>query len=115
MSPVSRTYIGLMLRSVPAKTQSVVLVCGKCSKKIGGGFGKKGGTSLAKALRKRAGGKKGRKADLLVAETACLKLCPKGAVVAINAARPDAWMIVPAHTDVDEVAEAIGVQGLPED
>jgi len=55
---------------------------------------------------------KGKKADLLVAETACLTLCPKGAAVAMNAPRPDAWVIVPAHTDVDEVAEAMGVQGL---
>lgn len=101
-----------MLRPIPAKTRCVVLICGKCSKKLGGGFGKKGDKPLTKELRKVAGSKKGRKSDVLVLETGCLKLCPKGAVVAVNATRPGTWAIVPAHSDVDEVAEAIGVTSL---
>lgn len=100
-----------MLRLIPAKTRSVVLVCSKCSKKLGGGFGKKGNRPLAKELRKLADGRKGRKADLLVVETGCLKLCPKGAVVAVNAAAPDKWLLVPPHTDVKAVAERLGVPG----
>ncbi|MFT4053746.1 MAG: (2Fe-2S) ferredoxin domain-containing protein [Novosphingobium sp.] len=98
-----------MLRSIAAKTECVVLVCGKCSKKVGGGFGKKGKTSLAKELRELAGGKKGRKSDLLVIESNCLKLCPKGAVVAINAAKPSEWLLVQPATDVRAVATGMGI------
>jgi predicted metal-binding protein len=98
-----------MLRPIPAKTRSVVLVCSKCSKKLGGGFGRKGSKPLAKELRKLAGAGKGRKSDLLVLETACLKLCPKGAVVVMDAAKPESWLIVPAQTDVQAVAEKIGL------
>jgi predicted metal-binding protein len=104
-----RLYISAMLRSIPAKTQSVVLVCRKCSKKLGGGFGKKGKTALADALRDLGNGKKGRKSDLLVIETDCLKLCPKMAVVAINPANPDEWLLVPARSDVSLAASRLGV------
>ena len=103
------SYIGAMIRTVPAKTRNVVLVCGKCSKKLGGGFGKKGVRPLAKALREEGDGRKGRKSRLLVIETGCMKLCPKGAVVAINAARPEDWLLVPPRTDVDAVAMRLGL------
>ncbi|WP_241126919.1 hypothetical protein [Novosphingobium terrae] len=103
------TYIAVMLRSVPAKTRSVVLVCSKCSKKLGGGFGKKGSKPLVKELRKLTGAGKGRKADLLVLESPCLKLCPKGAVAVMDATTPETWLIVPAQSDVKEVAEKLGM------
>jgi len=107
-----------MLRLLPAKTKSVVLVCGKCSKKLGGGFGKKRKRPLADALRELGDGKKGIKSDLLVIETGCLKLCPKGAVVAIDPAKPGEWLLVPAGADVGGIAARLGVAvkasgGLP--
>lgn len=89
-----------MIRTVRANWRTAYLVCGKCSKKIGGGFGTKGRTPLAKLLRKRAGAR-GRKAAFGVIETKCLKLCPKGAVTLIDTARPDRWHVVKAGTDVD--------------
>lgn len=98
-----------MLRPVSAKTRSVLLICGKCSKKLGGGFGKKGSKPLAKELRKLMGAGKGRKSDLLVLETACLKLCPKGAVVMMDAVKPEKWLIVPAGTEVESVAQQMGL------
>lgn len=90
-----------------------MLVCSKCSKKLGGGFGKKGSKSLAKELRKLAGAGKGRKSDLLVLETACMKLCPKGGVVVMDAAKPESWLIVPAETDVQAIAKKIGLPPTP--
>ena len=102
-----------MLRTIPAKTKSVVLVCGKCSKKLGGGFGKKRKRPLADALRELGDGKKGIKSDLLVIETGCLKLCPKGAVVAIDPANPKEWLLVPAGADVSAVATKLGVVVKP--
>ena len=43
------------LKRVRSDWQGAVLVCGKCSKKLDGGFGKKGRTPLAKLLRKILG------------------------------------------------------------
>ncbi|MDB5737775.1 MAG: hypothetical protein JWO65_1443 [Sphingomonas bacterium] len=95
--------------SVAANWSAAILVCGKCSKKVGGGFGPKGKTSLAKALKKRAGGGKGRRAAYGVIETACLKLCPKGAVVAINGARADNWQLIAPATPIETVTERLGL------
>lgn len=96
-----------MIRPVRAGWTGAVLVCGKCSKKLDGGFGKGGRQSLAKALRKDMGLKKGRKAVLGVVETKCLGVCPKNAVMVVDAAHADRWLVVPAGTDLAEVEAAI--------
>lgn len=88
------------MRHVRSDWAGAVLVCGKCSRKIDGGFGKKGHTPLAKALRRALGLKPGRKAALGVVETGCLKICPKRAVVAVDTRRPGEWMIVPQGADL---------------
>lgn len=106
------------LRTMPLKTaktrwRDVVLVCKKCQKKLDGGFGPDGDQSLKKALKRylkpemKVG--KGRKADLAVIETGCFDICPKGAVVAVNAARPDAVLIVPPGIDLLELRQKLGV------
>ncbi len=90
-----------------------VLVCAKCSKKMGGGFGPKGKTSLAKALRKQVGAKKGRKSPVGIVEVKCLGVCPKRAVTVVDGARPREWVLVPEGADVEAVAEELGlVSGL---
>ncbi len=96
-----------MIRPVRAGWAGAVLVCGKCSKKIDGGFGKRGRVSLAKALRKDMGLGKGRKAALGVVETKCLGVCPKNAVMMVDSAQPDRWLVVPAGTDLAEVEAAV--------
>lgn len=98
-----------MLRTLPAKTQNIILVCAKCSRKVEGGFGKKGNKSLANELRALGDGKKGRKSNLLVIETGCMKLCPKGKVVAVNTAQPAEWLLVSPCADVKTVASKLGV------
>ncbi|KQU62308.1 hypothetical protein ASG67_04235 [Sphingomonas sp. Leaf339] len=95
-----------MIRIAKSRWRGVVLVCGKCSKKVSGGFGDDGRTSLAKVLRQRAG--KGRKADFGVIETKCLKLCPKRAVAVVSAARPAAWLVVDPGESVDAVVTQLG-------
>jgi NADH:ubiquinone oxidoreductase subunit E len=85
---------------VRARWSSAVLVCGKCSRKLDGGFGKKGCTPLAKALKREPGFGKGRKASVGVIETKCLGICPKGAVVMVDTRVPKRWRIVPAGADV---------------
>jgi predicted metal-binding protein len=92
-----------VIRVLASRWQGSVLVCGKCSKKLGGGFGDKDHTSLAKLLRLALGLKKGRKAERGIVEVKCLGVCPKNAVVMIDGTQPDRWMLVPAGTGANEV------------
>ena len=96
-----------MIRVLASRWQGSILVCGKCSKKLDGGFGEKGRTSLVKLLRQALGVKKGRKSDRGVIEVKCLGVCPKNAVVMVDGTRPDRWMLVPAGADVDEVVATL--------
>ena len=96
-----------MIRVLASRWQGSVLVCGKCSKKLGGGFGEKGRTPLAKMLRAVLGLKKGRKAERGVVEVKCLGVCPKNAVVMLDGARPDRWLLVPAGADASEVVATL--------
>lgn len=84
-------------------------MCGKCSRKLDGGFGRKGKTPLAKALRKHLGLERGRKSLAGVVEVKCLGVCPKGAVTVIDTAKPREWLLVPARADLDAVAAALNL------
>jgi predicted metal-binding protein len=101
---------GKSIKQVKANWTEVVLVCRKCSRKLDGGFGKKGEETLAKGLRKTLGAKgKGRKAALAVVEVDCLDVCPKDAVVAMRAGAPEAWAVVPKGMALPEVAQRLGL------
>lgn len=95
------------MKTISAQWETAILICGKCSRRIGGGFGKSGRKSLAKALRDKGNGKKGRKANFGVLEVGCLKLCPKNAVVVVDTAKPGDWLVVPRGADPDMVAERL--------
>jgi len=84
-----------------------VLVCAKCSKKLGGGFGPRGKTSLAKALRKELGAKMGRKAPIGIVEVKCLKVCPRGAVTVVDSNDSRTWQIVRAGAPIDAVIDSL--------
>src|SRR3546814_3765365 len=66
-----------LTRTIPSGWQDVILVCRKCSKRQGGGFGPQGGKPLAKALRKHHGVKKGCTASVGIVEVGCLGVCPR--------------------------------------
>ncbi len=103
---------GKAIKQVKANWADVVLVCRKCSKKLDGGFGKKGEETLAKGLRKTLGAKgKGRKSALAVVEVDCLDICPKDAVVALNAGAPGDWTVVPRGTPLPDVVRRLGLAG----
>lgn len=87
--------------------QGAILVCGKCSLRLGGGFGPKGRTPLAKALRGCDGIGKGRKAAIGVIETKCLGLCPQRAVTVVDTRRPGEWLVVEAGDDVAALARRL--------
>ncbi|MDO6413196.1 (2Fe-2S) ferredoxin domain-containing protein [Sphingomonas sp. BIUV-7] len=99
-----------MRRSVPSAWAATVIVCAKCEKKLGGGFGAGGKQRLSKLLAKRAGGGKGRKAGIGVISSKCLKLCPKRAITVIDGARPAEWLIVPGGMPIEEVETQLGLR-----
>jgi len=70
------------IRSIATPAASLIAICGKCGKKLGGGFGAGGDQSLGKALRKALDLPKPKRSRVRIVETRCLKLCPKGAVAA---------------------------------
>lgn len=87
-----------------------ILVCSKCSKRLGGGFGRKGKTSLGKALRKRFGLRKGRKSPVGLIEVKCLGVCPKGAVILVDTGQPGRWRLVPAGADIEALGHDLGLR-----
>lgn len=97
------------IKSAETRWRDVVLVCRKCQKKLDGGFGPDGDRTLKKALRKYLKAGKGKKAELVVKETDCFDVCPKNAVVAVNAAEPKRLLIVPAGADLFAVKAKLGL------
>lgn len=100
------------MRTVRSDWSNTLLVCKKCSKKLGGGFGAKGKMSLAKALRQDLGVRKGRKGALGIIEVKCLGVCPKGAVTVVNGAKPGEWALVAAQSDMAEIVDSLGLRGI---
>ena len=78
------------------------MVCGKCSRKLGGGFGKKGKRDLADVL-KGALKEAGRRREVRVLEVSCLGLCPKRAVSAVSSTQPGTVLVVPKGADADAI------------
>jgi len=66
--------------------------------------------TLKKALGKYLKAGKGRKAELAVIETGCFDICPKDAVIAVNAAAPKQLLIVPVGADLLEVKARLGLE-----
>lgn len=99
------------LKVVPAGWSNAVLICRKCTKKLGGGFGPNGRTPLAKALRRELDVRKGRKGAIGIMEVKCLGLCPGGAVTVVNGAAPGEWLVVRAGTPVAALVHELGLDG----
>ena len=98
---------------VRARWEGAILVCGKCQKRLGGGFGAKGRQSLTKALRDEPGFGKGRKAAVGVVETRCLGICPRGAVTLVDTRAPGRWRLVGAGEDVGALAASLREEAQP--
>ncbi len=95
------------IQQVDAPWQGVALVCKKCSRKLDGGFGKKGREPLSKVLRQ---GLKdaGHRRALRVIAVDCLGLCPKQAVSVIGSAAPGTVLVVPKGATATEILTALG-------
>jgi predicted metal-binding protein len=98
------------LKTVHSDWANTILVCKKCSKKLGGGFGPKGKTPLARALRAELGVRKGRKGALGIVEVKCLGVCPRGSVTVVNGAAPGEWALVREGVPVATVVDELGLK-----
>jgi len=88
--------------TIEAPWREVAMVCGKCSRKLHGGFGKKGKHGLAEVL-KDALKAAGRRREMRVVEVGCLGLCPKHAVTTVSSAQPGQMLAVPGGADAAQV------------
>ena len=87
----------------------VLIVCRKCGKKLDGGFGRKRKESLKSALRPH------RQRDIRICEAACLGVCPRGGVTALNATHPGTIHVSPAGTDAAAAMQTLlGADGFPQ-
>jgi hypothetical protein len=102
------------IRATPTRSREIVLICRKCSKKLGGGFGKGGKERLAKGLRRHLGTGKGRKAQIAVFETGCFDICPKRRVTVSRGSRPDERLLVAPGTPFEEIADRLNLGGIEE-
>jgi predicted metal-binding protein len=102
-SAVSRKH---EIRTRPTPWTTIILLCGKCARKLDGGYGPKKDNTLRTALRvalKDAGHRR----DVRIIETRCMGICPKKAVTAVNASRPGTIFVVPAGMPTAEALKAI--------
>jgi predicted metal-binding protein len=95
------------IRTCPTPWQSIILLCGKCARKLDGGYGPEKDATLRSALR-MALKDAGHRHDVRIIETRCMGICPKKAVTAVNASRPETIFVVPVSTPPAEVLKAIG-------
>jgi len=94
-----------MAPSVTTRSTSwriILLLCGKCARKLDGGYGADGEETLRAALR-AALKKAGRHKEVRIIETRCMGVCPKGAVAALNATAPGRILTIPAGTPIADV------------
>ncbi|WP_242137243.1 MULTISPECIES: hypothetical protein [unclassified Sphingomonas] len=101
------------MKTVRSDWADTVLVCKKCSKKLDGGFGSKGKTPLAKALREALGVRKGRKGALGIIEVKCLGICPRGAVTVVTGHAPGDWALVTDGAPIAQVVRDLGLGPRP--
>jgi len=89
------------IRPRPTPWKTVILLCGKCARKMDNGYGSKGKATLRMALRE-AFRENGRRRDVRIIETRCMGICPKKAVTALNASRPEKILTIPKGTATTE-------------
>ncbi len=86
--------------------RQMLMLCGKCERKLDGGFGDDGDQSLERALKRflRAAG---RQREVRLLRVACFGVCPKRAVTLARSDRPDELLVVPAGTAMATLMERL--------
>lgn len=93
------------VREVPVKWDEILLVCRKCGKKQGGGFGPKGSARLEKVLGKAL--KENGKPKTKVIAVPCLDICPKNAVAVLKGSNQGRAYIVPPGTPEADILQVL--------
>ena len=86
-----------LVRFRPTPWNTVILLCGKCARKINGGYGPKKKQTLKDALRAELKAD-GRRRQVQIIEMRCIGICPKKAMTALNASSPGRILTVPKGT-----------------
>jgi hypothetical protein len=92
------------IRVRPIPWNIVILLCSKCTRKIDGGYGTKR-KQAPKDVRRAELKANGRRRQVRIIETRCIGfcwICPKKAVTALNASRPECILTVPTGTPTGE-------------
>lgn len=97
------------IRKIPTKHEEVILVCRKCSKKIGGGFGPKGDMQFDKAMRHELGLGKGRKSRIRFLRVPCFDICAKNAVTVVKGSEPESFYVIQRGAALEKVAATLGI------
>ena len=85
----------------PTPWKTVLLLCGKCARKVDGGYGPKSKDTLRLVLQAHLSAK-GLRRQVRIIETRCMGICPKKAVTAMNASEPSTILTVPRKTPPEE-------------
>ena len=102
------------IRTVATRSETLVAICKKCGKKVGGGFGEGGKASLAKALKKALDLPKWKRSPIRIVETGCMKLCPKNAIAVTTSGDARLVYVIPERTPVGDAAAHLGLlKALP--
>jgi predicted metal-binding protein len=94
------------IHSRRTRCKGIVLLCGKCARKLDGGYGSKGKERLKSALQ-RILRETGRRGDTRIVETRCLGVCPKKATTMIVTGKPGEILIIPKGTPPEEVLKHV--------
>ncbi len=96
------------IRVRPTPWKSVILLCGKCARKMDGGYGPGKKETLRTALRSELKAS-GHGRSVRIIETRCLGICPKKAVTAVNASSPNHLLTIPRGAPMAEaLAQILG-------
>ncbi len=101
------------VRTVKTGWNDVLLICKKCSKKLDGGFGEDGTTTLRKAIRDRLR-ENGQRGQVGLIDVRCFGVCPKRAVTVVRASNPSELLVIPVGVPIDTVLSP-GIRGEPDD
>ncbi len=106
------TKAAATLEMVDPNWEQLILICRKCSRKLGGGFGLSGRESLRSELKRAL-----RTAELgrsvRAVEVGCLSVCPRNAVSVVAPSRSAQVLTVPAGTDPAAVLALVARQAEP--
>lgn len=94
------------IRSRPTPWTTIILTCAKCSRKLEGGYGEKGRDTLRSSLNDELR-ENGQRRQVRVVETKCFGICPRKAVVAVNASHPGQLMTIPRGTPAPEALRSL--------